>query len=314
MLPRATPQPVVLPAVVALLLPSLVTGCVLDRTGRSGTAMLVRDVQANAAAAEYARQEIDVERRRIDEIDARARKARQNLAQSNATAESLVESVNALAGDLQQLRNELERSASFDSDVDYRLADMEFRLMEVEDRLGIEPAPMVPPEPEEIEEPPADAASGAGDAAAAAADAGVAPGAAEGLGARPVDDADASLVDRARADMEADEVKRAMKTLRAYLDAHPDGTRAAEAWVLLGDCYYALGKYKEAISSYETFVQSYPDHERLPAVMLQQGLAFIELGTESDLEAARVFLDDLVDRFPDSPEAARARKKIEILE
>jgi tol-pal system protein YbgF len=189
---------------------------------------------------------------------------------------------------------------------------MEYRLEEIEGRLGIEPQPMVPQHPDPPEQPAeTDEPDDGGGANGTAADAGEG---ADEAGAAPTDDGDAELVDRARGQLDDGDTKAAMKTLRAYLDAHPDGTRTAEAWVLLGDAYFTLGKYKESISSYETFVQSYPEHERVPQAMLQQGLAFIELGSASDLDAARVFLDDLVDRYPDSPEAERARKKIQILE
>jgi TolA-binding protein len=48
--------------------------------------------------------------------------------------------------------------------------------------------------------------------------------------------------------------------------------------------------------------------------MYRQGLCFIEMGTDTDLESARVFLDDLIARYPASPEADKAKRKLEILE
>ncbi len=310
-------------AALCCVLPFFTVACIYDRTGRSGTSMLVRDVQANKVSAEVARREVNVERERLDVIDERAQAARKNIAQSNATAENLVESVQALAGELQGMRHNEQGLRAFDNDVDYRLADLEFRLMEIEERLGIEPDPFMDEEPVEPEggaEPGGEEGGGddapAGDDAAADSS-GEEPGPTSDGTTEPAAELDAEAMDmlaRARKDVEDEAFKKAGKALNEFLDANPDAAQAADARALLGDCLFGMGRFKESISEYESFIQGYPEHERVADAMLQQGLAFIELGTDSDLEAARIFLDDLIARFPDSPEAERARKKVQILE
>ena len=310
-------------AALCCLLPIFVCSCIYDRTGRSGTSMLVRDVQANKIAADVARREVNVERERLDVIDERAQAARQNIAQSNATAENLVESVQALAGELQGLRHNEQGLRAFDNDVDYRLADMEFRLMEIEDRLGIEPEPFLdenPEEPVDPEEPTSGTEGettedGSADTDGEDAADGSEPAAVDPPVALVEPDAESmDLLARATKAMENEEFKKAGQALNDFLDANPEAPQSADARAWLGDCLFEMGRYKEAISEYESFIQGYPDHARVPDAMLRQGLAFIELGADSDLEAARIFLDDLIARYPDSPEAERARKKVKILE
>ncbi len=309
------------------LIPILTTGCVLDRTGRSGTSMIVRDVQANRVAVDQVRGEVDLERGRLDEIDDRAALARKNIAQSNATAENLVESIQALAGEFQMLRRQLESSQAFDNDVDYRLSDMEFRLMAIEDQLGIEP-PMAP-EGEGGEEAGTGGEEGvaapdggetAADASAAEAEDGDAISAIDiealtrSTGSGPAGAGELELLAHALQALQDERYGQAGKALDDFLTRFPGSARAGEAQKLLGDTLYAMGKYRDAIHEYETFISGHADHELVPEAMYRQGLSFIEMGTESDLESARVFLDDLIARFPGTPEAEKAKRKLEILD
>ena len=307
---------------VLAILPILTTGCVLDRTGRSGTSMMVRDVQANRVAVEQVSAEVDRERGRLDEIDERAALARRNIAQSNATAESLVESVQALAGEFQMLRRQLEASEAFDNDVDYRLSDMDFRLMAIEEHLGIEP----PMPPEEDDPGTAPEATEGGDAPDPGGEAGAAADGDGGMAAIDIDTLTRSpdagpagageleLLAHALQALDGERYTQAGKAFSDFLERYPESTRAGEARKLLGDTLQAMGKYRDAIHQYETFINDHKGHELVPEAMLSQGLCFIDMGTGSDLEAARVFLDDLIEQFPDSPEAERARRKLEILE
>jgi len=321
-------------ALLVVAAPLAVGGCVIDRTGRSGSSMVLRDIEANSASVAYTREQVETEAARIDAIENRAALARRSLAESTATAENLLESVQEVAGQVQALRHTLEKSARFDLDVDERLADLEFRLMMIEDKLGIEPDyGDEEEEPDDAGEPvegePAAAADGEtpdGGAATpgpavAEADPALAPAedgtaAAAAAAGEPEEVSEESLDQLARAlkAVQDERYKQGGSLLTEFLREHPDHPRAGDARNLLGDCLFAMGRYKEAISEYEGFVQAHPQHPSVPQAMFRQGLAFIELGTESDLEAARIFLDDLIEKYPDSPEAEKAKRKIEILE
>ena len=50
-----------------------------------------------------------------------------------------------------------------------------------------------------------------------------------------------------------------------------------------------------------------------PQAMLMQGMSFVQLGTSRDLDAAKIFLEELIRIFPDSKEVERARAMLEEL-
>jgi TolA-binding protein len=58
--------------------------------------------------------------------------------------------------------------------------------------------------------------------------------------------------------------------------------------------------------SYETLIKEYPHNEKVPGALLKQGLSFAEIG---DKKTAKVILDKLIEKYPDSREAALAKKK-----
>ena len=49
----------------------------------------------------------------------------------------------------------------------------------------------------------------------------------------------------------------------------------------------------------------------MPAALLKQGFAFAELGDKVD---ARLILQELIARYPEAPEATKAKEKVKALE
>ncbi len=68
--------------------------------------------------------------------------------------------------------------------------------------------------------------------------------------------------------------------------------------------------YEEAILTFDKLRHDYPRSNFLPASLLKQGLAFKALGWPSE---AKVFLNDVVQRYPNSPEASQAREQLKAL-
>jgi TolA-binding protein len=54
-------------------------------------------------------------------------------------------------------------------------------------------------------------------------------------------------------------------------------------------------------------IETYPKGNKVPASLLKQGFAFLNLGDEVN---ARLILKELIKKYPKSNEAAIARKKI----
>lgn len=85
------------------------------------------------------------------------------------------------------------------------------------------------------------------------------------------------------------------------------GPEAQEATFLRAESYFAQKKYKKAIVDYSKFPEKYSKSKFMPAALYRIGLSFDALGMRDD---AQGFYQDLVDKFPRSSEARRARKKL----
>ncbi|GIX05248.1 MAG: hypothetical protein KatS3mg114_1117 [Planctomycetaceae bacterium] len=58
----------------------------------------------------------------------------------------------------------------------------------------------------------------------------------------------------------------AAESFQRYLQQHPQGDRAPEAWLYLGICYEYQQQYPRAIECLQTFLKRYPRHELIPQV------------------------------------------------
>ncbi len=58
---------------------------------------------------------------------------------------------------------------------------------------------------------------------------------------------------------------------------------------------------------FQKFIDSYPKDGRVPLAHLKQGLSLINIGRR---EEAKIFLQTLIDRFPNSEEAKVAKDKL----
>lgn len=82
------------------------------------------------------------------------------------------------------------------------------------------------------------------------------------------------------------------------------------AMFYIGVLNYDISKYKESIISMQEFIDAYPKSKNVPPAILVQAESFIALKQNSD---AKVFLNDLILRFPTSKEAQKAKNKIKSL-
>ena len=80
---------------------------------------------------------------------------------------------------------------------------------------------------------------------------------------------------------------------------------SAQYWV--GNAHYALKDYRAAITSQRQLMTTYPDSQKVPDAMLNISSSQIELG---DTSGAKRTLDDLVQRYPASEAADRAKKRL----
>ena len=93
----------------------------------------------------------------------------------------------------------------------------------------------------------------------------------------------------------------------AFLTAWPntDLSGAAQFWI--GECYYSLAQYNKAVVEYDKVRRNYPASSKVPGATLKMALSLDQLGQR---DVAKSFLKELIEKFPASPEADPARKKL----
>ncbi len=102
----------------------------------------------------------------------------------------------------------------------------------------------------------------------------------------------------------------AIQTLRDYAAKNRDGALAPYAQFWVGEAQLASGRYYEAILAYNDVATNWPKSERVPAAKLRQAEAFAASGDPMD---ARLYLKELIDKYPGTSEAAEAERRLRSL-
>lgn len=74
------------------------------------------------------------------------------------------------------------------------------------------------------------------------------------------------------------------------------------------EALYNEGQYLNAILAYQVFIDTYPNDGKVADAYLKQGLALVKIGRT---DGAKFFFKTLIDRFPESAEAAIAKRELE---
>ena len=93
----------------------------------------------------------------------------------------------------------------------------------------------------------------------------------------------------------------------AFLKAWPNTDLSDNAQLYIGECYFALAQYDKAVVEYDKVRRNYPAGNKVPNATWKMALAFEQLGQRN---VAKGFLKELIERFPASPEATLAKKKL----
>ncbi len=103
------------------------------------------------------------------------------------------------------------------------------------------------------------------------------------------------------------EFARGRELLQQFLNQNPQSPLAANAMYWIGEAWYGEKKFENAILQFQDVIQKYGDHPKAASAMLKQGLAFQVLG---DVRNARAILQRVIDTFPLSEEAKKAKDRL----
>jgi len=104
--------------------------------------------------------------------------------------------------------------------------------------------------------------------------------------------------------------EKARKLFQDIIDRHPKSEQADNAQFWIGETYYREKWYEKAILEYQKVIENYPKGNKVPASLLKQGFAFLNLGDKTN---SRIILQELIKKYPQSNEAKIAQDKLKEL-
>lgn len=124
---------------------------------------------------------------------------------------------------------------------------------------------------------------------------------------KPADPAKA-LYDRAMGEYKQGNYEKARTYWAEFSETFKEHPYRASSIFWQGQSYYKLKDYGRAALLYDDVIKKYPKSSKVPAAMLKQGYALMNLGKQ---KAGKAALNLLVKRFPDSREAKQALQYLE---
>jgi tol-pal system protein YbgF len=113
--------------------------------------------------------------------------------------------------------------------------------------------------------------------------------------------------DDAMAAMRNADYDRAAPLLGNFLKRYPQSGFADSARYWLGNAQYGLRQYKDAITTFRSFVTAAPDHLRAPEGLLALANCQAEL---KDNKSAKKTLEELIKQYPKSEAAQAGRERL----
>ena len=104
--------------------------------------------------------------------------------------------------------------------------------------------------------------------------------------------------------------ERAVKEFAAILSASPGSDLADNAQYWIGECYYGMGRFRQALTEF-TKVFAYRNTEKDDDAQLKIARCYLSLGEK---DRALMALRKLIDEYPESEYVANARREIRYLQ
>ncbi len=227
------------------------------------------------AHATASNKELEAQASELASRIAAVERANQTLLQMQQQIEAARKDLRALRGQLDEAKHDLDTLKQQQRDL---YADMDRRLLLIEN--GAQPTPLgsTQPIPTEAEIRTVDEASVYGDSFAA---------------------------------LKASRYDEAARGFQLYLTKYPDGPRADSATYWLGETYYVQKSFDAALSSFQDVLSRFPDSRKAPDALLKSAYCQYELKAYNN---ARTTLQTVVKSYPGTESARLAEQRLTKLE
>jgi tol-pal system protein YbgF len=264
-------------------------------------------VHAGLFDDDVARKQVADQQKRVDALNARHEDVSTRLGRLEETVKAqasnqpvlelanqmqvMREELRNLRGQLEVLSNNIEANAKRQRDM---YVDLDTRLRRFEQNA--------PPAP-----PPGAGAPAPGPAAAApsAPPSSVAPAAVAVSGAAAADET--RVYEAAQNQRRVGNYQGAIVAFQNFVLQFARSPLAHRAQYWIGDSYYNLRDFKNAIANQHKLISTYPESASVPDALLNMASSYIELG---DTASARKTMDNLVARYPSSEAAEKAKRRL----
>jgi tol-pal system protein YbgF len=125
-----------------------------------------------------------------------------------------------------------------------------------------------------------------------------------------IDTSENGLYAAAKAEFDKENFETALTQFNELIKRYPKTARAGNAQFWIGEIYYREKWYEKAILEYQKVIEKYPTGNKVAASMLKQGFSFLNIGDRTN---TRLIFNQLIKKFPQSPEAGIARDKLKTL-
>jgi len=254
----------------------------------------------------------------IQEVQRERDTLRAQAADSRATLDSLRREVEKVRGEVEEIRYRLDRVAKERGGASPQVKLLEDRIVVLERQMRMRP--LETPPPLITGEPPLPRPDESGVVAPEY------PGQPQPLPPsgvlppRPAPSPEETALAREPVDvqdeyrlgmraMQERQYDRAIQQFRTFQRKYPDSSIADDAQYWIGEIYFIQKDYNRAILEFND-VLKYRRGDRVPAALLRQAHAFLEIGDRTD---ARLILQKLINDHPKSEQAQEARAQLQTL-
>jgi len=112
------------------------------------------------------------------------------------------------------------------------------------------------------------------------------------------------------ASFKAGDMDKAREDFTRFIERYPKHELTGNAQYWIGETYYSEKKYEQAVLAFQEVIKKYPKKDKAPAALLKQALSFKGLG---DVKSARYVLKKLMDDYPRSDDAKKAKELLKEL-